>query len=278
MGRRLFIRLSARQECDAWNSCRDTRLQQPHGFFRDLIDAGAFGAFFAGDRHVGLEHHAFEGNAIVVQLLEGLLEYPLGYLVAAVDIVVAVHQYFGFYDRRDLGRLAKCRIARERMSIGVNGAVGRNAGPDIDHSTPFREARALLVIFRQAVGELVEPDGDNLVGASWQRLGSLVDLDTGDRSGLLDQLDQWHAVAGLLPDGFVVQDDARDAVAHGVGRTEQQLAIVASIILGVLDADRIKTPLDRAGGLVGRQNALSGRYHCVCDLVQFNEVHGIFSV
>src|SRR5262249_49161118 len=74
---------------------------------------------------------------------------------------------------------------------------------------------------------------------------------------------------------LVVQDDARDAVAHGFGRAKQQFAIIAPIVLGVLDPDRVETALDRTGRFVGSQNALAGRHHCVCDLVEFNEVHGI---
>ena len=83
---------------------------------------------------------------------------------------------------------------------------------DVDHRAPLGEARAVLVIFRQPVGQPVEAVGDDFARADRQRLGALVDLDAGDRAGLLDQLDQRRAVLGLLPDGLVVEDDAGDVV------------------------------------------------------------------
>ena len=82
----------------------------------------------------------------------------VGDVVAAVDVVVAVHQHFGLDDRHDLRGLAERGVARERVRVGVDRGVGRDARADVDHRAPFREARALLVIFRQPIGELVEAD------------------------------------------------------------------------------------------------------------------------
>ena len=50
------------------------------------------------------------------------------------------------------------------MGVGVHAGVGRDAGADVDHGAPLRKARALLVIFGQPLGELVESDGDEFVG------------------------------------------------------------------------------------------------------------------
>src|SRR6266446_4694944 len=51
MGRRFLVRLSARQESDARNRGRNARLEEPHGLFRDLLDAGALRALFARNYH-----------------------------------------------------------------------------------------------------------------------------------------------------------------------------------------------------------------------------------
>ena len=90
------------------------------------------------------------------------------------------------------------------------------------------------------------PSVIDLAGAERQRLGALVDLDAGQRAGLLDDLDQRRAVLGLLADGLVVQDDAGDVLRHRLAGAEHHLAIVAAIVLGVLDADRVEALLDRA--------------------------------
>ena len=192
--------------------------------------------------------------------------------IAAVDVVIAVHQHFRLDDRHDLRRLAERGIARQRMRVGADAGVGRNAGADVDHAAPFRKARALLVVFRQPVGELVEADGDHFARAVRQRLGALVDLDAGDRARLLDDLDQRRAVLGLLPDGLVVEDHAGD-VLHALGRAEQHLAIVAAVVLGQFDADGVEALLDRAAGFVGREDALAGRDHGLGDFVEVCEIH-----
>src|SRR5579871_1416904 len=159
------------------------------------------------------------------------------------------------------------------MGVSVDGLKGGNAGGNIDHRAPLREPGALLVILGQTVGQLIEADGDDLAREAGQRLRTLIDLDTGNRTGLFDQLNQRGAVLGFLPDGLVVQDDAGNAVAHRFGGTEQELTVVAPVVLGVLHADGVKTALDRSGRLIRSKNALAGRHHRICDLVQFTEVH-----
>ena len=68
----------------------------------------------------GLSTMPSSATLLIVELLEGLLEHPLGDLAAAVDVVVAVHQHFRLDDRHDLRRLAERGIARERMRVGVD--------------------------------------------------------------------------------------------------------------------------------------------------------------
>jgi hypothetical protein len=55
---------------------RHAVLQHLDGLLRDLLDAGALAVLLAGDRHVGLQHDAFERDALVVELLELRLERP----------------------------------------------------------------------------------------------------------------------------------------------------------------------------------------------------------
>ena len=70
-----------------------------------------------------------------------------------------------------------------------------------------------------------------------------------------------------------IEDDAGDVLRHRLAGAEHQLAIVAAVVLGVLDADRVEALLDRARGLVGRQDARARRDHGLGDLVEFSEVH-----
>ena len=108
--------------------------------------------------------------------------------------------------------------------------VARDAGADIDHRAPFGELRAELAIFDEPLAQAVEAFGDDFAGTERQRLGALVDLDAGNRAGLLDELDQRRAVLGVLPDGLVVENDAGDVLRHRLGGAEQHFAVVAPVV------------------------------------------------
>src|SRR5262249_36623355 len=91
----------------------------------------------------------------------------------------------------------------------------------------------------------------------------------GDRSGRLEHLHERDPVVGRLPDRLVEQDHAADVLAEPRGR-EQHLSIASARVLGRSDPDLIEPLLDRAGRLVGGEDALargdqlaSGRVHRV---------------
>lgn len=84
-----------------------------------------------------------------------------------------------------------------------------------------------------------------------QRYDTGVDLDTGDDSLLVQQLDEAGAVVGLLVDGLVEQDDTGDGLAEGGAGGEQQLSVLPAVLFGVLGADVSQTFAHGAHGLVG---------------------------
>ena len=127
--------------------------------------------------------------------------------------------------------LAERGVARERMGVGADRGVARDAGADVDDRAPLGEPGAEPAILREPLAQAIEPFGDHLAGAERQRLGALVDLDAGrSQPACLDHLDQRRAVLGVLADGLVVEDDAGDVLRHRVGRAEQQLAVVAAVV------------------------------------------------
>ena len=136
------------------------------------------------------------------------------------------------------------------MGIDVDrrhrGNVPVAAAADVDHRPPFRKPCAALVIFLQALGELVEARCDQFARAVRQGLRPLIDLDAGDRARRFDQLDQRRVVFGILPDRLVIEDDAGDVFAHRLRGAEQHLAVVAARLFGRFDLDRVKALLDGA--------------------------------
>ena len=87
--------------------------------------------------------------------------------------VIAVHQHFGLDDRHDVRFLAQRGVARERMRVGVDRELRRNARADVDDRAPLGEARAELVVLGEALAQPVETFGDRLVResrrAAWRR-------------------------------------------------------------------------------------------------------------
>src|SRR5262249_53500435 len=269
----LLVRLAAREESDARHGRGHAGFEQLHGFLRHLIDAGTVLRLLARDHHVGLEHHAFERDPLIVELLEHGLEQPLGDDVAALGVVIAVHQHFRLDDRNDVLVLTKRGVTPERVRVGHDCCVARDVGADVDHRAPFGELGAEPAIFHQALAQTIQALGDQFAGSERQRLRPLVDLDARDRARVLDHFDQRGAVLGGLADGLVVENDAGNVFRHRLGRAKEQLAVVAAIVGARFHADRVEAVLDGTRRLVGGENAAARRDHGLGDLVEFSEVH-----
>src|SRR5579862_4762654 len=245
---RLLVGLAAGQKRDAGYGRRDAGPQDAQSLFRNFIDRCALCRLFTGHHHVGFEHHAFEGDTLEIKLLELELEHHFGHLVAAVDVVAAVHQYFRFDDRYDAFVLAKCGIPRERMGIRANAGVARDRPVgDIDYRAPLGELRTEPAVLNEALTQAIEPLGDYFARTKWKRLSSFVDLDARNGAGLLDEFDERRAVLGGLSDCFIVQNDAGNIFRHRIAGAEQHFAIVAAIVRRRLDAKRVEALFDRAG-------------------------------
>jgi len=72
---------------------------------------------------------------------------------------------------------------------------------------------------------------------SGQRNGSSVHLDSGNDAIRLQHFDHRLAIAGLLVDRLVEEDDAADVLVQLLAAREQQLAVSASVFLDVLNVD-----------------------------------------
>src|SRR5690606_1484348 len=156
------------------------------------------------------------------------------------------------------------------MGVGFDAIPSWATICDGDDGAPFREAGAQLVVLGQTLAQAIEAFRHFLDfrGRTSQRLRAFVDLDAGDGSGCLDEVDERRAVLSLLTNGLVEQDHARNIVPHRLGRAEQHLAVIAPILLRVLDADRVEALLDGAGAFVGGQDALTGGHHGLCDILE----------
>ena len=101
-----------------------------------------------------LEHDAIE----IERVVDGI-QRPFRDLLAAVDVVIAVHQHLGLHDRDEPGLLAERRVARERVRVRPDAVLAGDAGADRVGRAPLREARAEPVILLQP---LALTDGETI--------------------------------------------------------------------------------------------------------------------
>ena len=273
----VHIRLPARQEGNAWHRGRHAIGQALHGHLGHFLAARLRGAIRAGNDHVGFQDRAFQHHALIEQFRIKALQSELGHLVAAVDIMVAIHDDFRLHDGNNVRFLAQHRIARERVHVRVDAVLGRHAviaaRTDIDHGAPFGKTRAQRMILRQTLAQTVEALGDHLARRASQRFRARIHLDARHGARLGDQLGQRRAVLGFLAQCLVIEDDAGYMLAHRRLGTEQHFAPVPAAVGGRFQLDRVKALLDRAGGLVCRQNALAGRHHAHRGFVERVDIH-----
>jgi hypothetical protein len=67
-----------------------------------------------------------------------------------------------------------------------------------------------------------------------------VDLNAGNDVLLLQDVNEGGSAGGLLVDGLVEQDDTRDVGRQGIVGGEEQLAVGATVLLGVLTSNVLK--------------------------------------
>ena len=97
-------------------------------------------ALLACNDHVRLEQHSFERDTLLEEGMENSVENHAGDLLAALDRVRPVHEYFRLDDRHELLLLTEGSVPRERVGICTHaGGTWQNVR-DMDDRPPLREA------------------------------------------------------------------------------------------------------------------------------------------
>ena len=97
--------------------------------------------------------------------------------------------------------------------------------------------------------------GGLLVGAS-NLNGTLVDLDAGEDTSLLKDIDEGLAILGLLVEGLLKEDHATEAL-EGTRGAEEELTEGTAVLLNVLDIDAGKALANSASGLISSKDTLA---------------------
>merc|ERR1719443_331128 len=208
--------------------------------------------------HARLEQRALEHDAIHLELAVDLRPNVLVHALGEHDVVVPVHQDLGLHERSETLALRDGSVCGQAEGRVLYGDV---AGPPIlgdgQHCPPLGEARALLVVLLASLGELVQASAVLLVVGARDAPKSCVHFNAHNDSLLIEDFHERPAVRSCLEQGLLVEDGAANVLVEP-WRGEEQLAVLASVLLRVLDADVRETLPGRRVRLVGGQDPLTG--------------------
>ena len=179
------------------------------------------------------------------------------YLVAAIYIVVAVHQHFGFDYGDETRLLSEGGVTSEGVSVYFDAVRTWKMRANRDDGAPLGEPRPDFVVLGHAAAQTVKPFGDYLARRARERVGPGVHLDAGYDPALFEQFDHGCSVRAVLSQRFVVQNHAAYELRRAFG-ADEHFAVVAPFTLHVFDAERGESRAYCAGALVGGKYALTG--------------------
>jgi hypothetical protein len=127
---------------------------------------------------------------------------------------------------------------------------------------PFGKSGAPLFVSLQTLLQSVQSLGDFVAGRVGQREFALVDLDTRHNALLCGQRWQRCAVIGLLPEGFLEQDDTADELTQ-TRSCQYQAPVTAAMLFSGFNIDRLEMPKNTPSILL-RYNSSAHHCHLTC--------------
>lgn len=125
-----------------------------------------------------------------------------------------------------------------------------------EDNAPLGEASTGGVVLLAALVQVVQALGGGLAGRARDLNSPLVHLDAGDNALLAQHLYEWRAILASVEQRLLVADGSRDVLAQA-RRGEQELAVVAAVLLGVLHVDTGEALGNGTGGLISGKDALT---------------------
>ena len=176
-----------------------------------------------------------------------------------------VHQHLGFHDGHQPCFLAERRIASQRLGVRFQacGAGQTLLRLNADHRPPLGETRPQFAVLPQPLPQAVQTLGDRLMRVAGQWPGTQVHLDAGQDAAFPQQLREKPPGGALLAQGFIKKDHAADIALHA-GRPDQQLPVIAPVLLTGLQADGGETLRDGRKTLIDGENTLACINQGVC--------------
>jgi len=251
-----FFTLTTGQEHDTGDGRGDGSAQSSDSQFSDFsgADVGSVGESGTGGDHVGLQEDTFKINVVISEGLEDGSINSLGGLEADSDVVFTVREDFGFDDGDETVGLADSGISGKTPSVFLDGGFRRAAiGGDLEDSSPLGESATNVVEFLGSLGEVIETESGGFVVGSGDDGGTLVELNTGEDTLFLQEINELLAFLGGLRGGFFVEDDTRD-VLFEVGGGEEEFSVSSSVFFVVFELDAVESLSDGTGGFISSED------------------------
>ncbi|CAN7986146.1 unnamed protein product, partial [Ixodes hexagonus] len=254
--RGLLLRLPAREESSkrsqrrrlTGHGGRHGPLQGGDGGPGDVRRGVLLGAALSRSHHVGLEQGALQVDVVVVEGLVHGSQHLLSHLLGTVQVMVSVRKHLGLHNRHNATLepclLAAGSIAGKHVGVLQNGQCRGAVGTNLQHATPLGEAAAVLAVLGATLGQILGKRGRTLSGAfivgAEEGHDTFVHLDARDDAAVLQQLHEGGAVVRLLVQSLVKQDHSADGAVHGLPAREQQLTVLATVLLSVLHSNALQ--------------------------------------
>jgi hypothetical protein len=154
----------------------------------------------------------------------------------ALNVMRAIDKDLRLHNRHETILLADDGITSKTLSIEVNGKLRRLIGADLEDSTPLGEAGTSLVVLGAALAKVIMALGGGLLVCASDLNGALVDLDAGEDTSLLEDIDEGLAILGLLVQGLLKENHTTQA-REGTRAAEEELTEGTTVLLDVLNVD-----------------------------------------
>ena len=271
----LNFRETTGQEGDSGDRSREGTSKSDGGEVANLLGGGLLARFSTGNNHVGLQEHALEDDAV---LLEGSGDSGPDALragLALLDGVVAVDHNFGLDDGDETSDLGEGGVASEGLRVELNLGLGDGAVLNLVGVAPLAEAGAGLVELGDALDVVVEALGHLFTGSTDLEISeTLIGLDTGDDSEGGTVGGEGLTVVHLLSEGLFMEDDTGDVLFDAFS-TDEELAVLAAVFLSVGEVDAGEALGDGTDGFVSGEEALAGGGHLGDGFLEFGDVRGV---
>lgn len=130
--------------------------------------------------------------------------------------MISIRQDFRFDNGYDSSTLADGSIASKDVGVLQDSQFARIVLRDLQHTPPLGELASILLILNATSLKIVETLGRAFVISAEKGNNTLVDFDAWQNITLLQKLDKWRSILGLLVQSFVEQDNAGDMLTDDI--------------------------------------------------------------